>query len=237
MAFQITGVSGVCSGADKRKQQSYAGLWVTGLWEENQPVASNVEKCFHLMTSAWVVLSIVSSHVIQCYNSRDVFIPAIQQDCFTRTTTIAWLLLYQWSNPGWYGYSWPWQTHDDVIKWKHFPRYWPFVRGIHRSPVNSPHKGQWHGALMFSFICVRINGWVNNREVGDLRRYRNVQQWYRYLKGYLPITTPSTARHMKIYLVWYAHCCNVLGFVMVRLLVLPYSLFHRHSLGAFYLSS
>ena len=24
--------------------------------------------------------------------------------------------------------------HDDVIKWKHFPRYWPFVRGIHRSP-------------------------------------------------------------------------------------------------------
>ena len=24
---------------------------------------------------------------------------------------------------------------DDVIKWKHFPRYWPFVRGIHRSPV------------------------------------------------------------------------------------------------------
>ena len=32
--------------------------------------------------------------------------------------------------------------HDDVIKWKHFPRYWPFVRGIHRSPVNSPNKGQ-----------------------------------------------------------------------------------------------
>ena len=32
--------------------------------------------------------------------------------------------------------------HDDIIKWKHFSRYWPFVRGIHRSPVNSPHKGQ-----------------------------------------------------------------------------------------------
>ena len=62
--------------------------------------------------------------------------------------------------------------HDDVIKWKHFPRYWPFVRGIHRSPVNSPHKGQWHGALMFSLICVWIHGWVNNGEAGDLRRYR-----------------------------------------------------------------
>ena len=41
-------------------------------------------------------------------------------------------------------------NHDDVIKWKHFPSYWPFVRGIPRGPVNSPHKGQWHGALMFS---------------------------------------------------------------------------------------
>ena len=61
--------------------------------------------------------------------------------------------------------------HDDVIKWKYFPRYWPFVRGIHRSPVNSPHKGQWRGALMFTLICARINGWVNDREAGDLRRY------------------------------------------------------------------
>ena len=62
--------------------------------------------------------------------------------------------------------------HDDVIKWKHFPRYWPFVREIHRSPVNFPHKGQWRGALMFTLICARMNGWVNNREAGDLRRYR-----------------------------------------------------------------
>ena len=63
-------------------------------------------------------------------------------------------------------------VHDDVIKWKYFPRYWPFERGVHRSPVNSPHKGQWRGALMFSLICVWINGWVNNREAGDLRRHR-----------------------------------------------------------------
>ena len=48
----------------------------------------------------------------------------------------------------------------------------PFVRGIHRSPVNSPHKGQWHGAFMFSLICAWINGWVNNSEPGDLRRHR-----------------------------------------------------------------
>ena len=63
---------------------------------------------------------------------------------------------------------------NDVIKWKHFPRYWlhVFVRGIYRSPVNSPHKGQWRGALMLSLICTWINGWVNNRKAGDLRRNR-----------------------------------------------------------------
>ena len=59
--------------------------------------------------------------------------------------------------------------HDDVTKWKHFPRYWPFLRGIHRWPVNSPHKGQWRWALMFCLICIWINRWVKNRKVGDLR--------------------------------------------------------------------
>ena len=66
--------------------------------------------------------------------------------------------------------TWTRFAHDDVIKWNHFPRYWPFVRRIHRYPVNSPHKGQWRGTLMFSLICARINDWVNNREAGDLRR-------------------------------------------------------------------
>ena len=61
------------------------------------------------------------------------------------------------------------QCHNDVIKWKHFLRYWPFVWGIHLSPVNSPHKGQWHGTLIFSLIWAWINAWVNNHEAGDLR--------------------------------------------------------------------
>ena len=63
-------------------------------------------------------------------------------------------------------------SHDDVIKWKHFPRYWPFVRGIHRWPANSPHTDQWRGTLMFSLICAWIHAWVNNHEAGDLRRHR-----------------------------------------------------------------
>ena len=40
------------------------------------------------------------------------------------------------------------------------------------APVNSPHKGQWRGTLMFSLIFTRMNGWVNNGEAGDLRRHR-----------------------------------------------------------------
>ena len=64
------------------------------------------------------------------------------------------------------------RPHDGVIKRKDFSRYWPFVRGIHRLPVNFPHKGQWRGALMFSLICTGINGWINNHEAGDLRCHR-----------------------------------------------------------------
>ena len=78
--------------------------------------------------------------------------------------------------------------HDDVIKWKHFQRYLPFVWGIHRSPVNSPHKGQWRGALMFSLICAWINGWVNNGETGDFRRHRT---------HYDVIGIPTLVRHHR----------------------------------------
>ena len=79
----------------------------------------------------------------------------------TKTTSLALRQFFDCSSGS--------EAHDDVIKWKHFPRYWPFVRGIHRSLMNSPHKGQWRGALIFSFICSGINGWINNNEAGDLR--------------------------------------------------------------------
>ena len=47
---------------------------------------------------------------------------------------------------------------------------WLTVRGIYRSLVKFPLKGQWYGALMFSLICACINGWVYKREAGDLGR-------------------------------------------------------------------
>ena len=67
-------------------------------------------------------------------------------------------------NPsGW----WPWWRHEMET----FPRDWPFGRPIHQSLVDSPHNGQWRGALMFSFFCAWTNGWTNNRDTGDLRRH------------------------------------------------------------------
>ena len=71
----------------------------------------------------------------------------------------AFLLKTHTTNNYVYYYFSLYTSHGDVIKWKHFPRSWPFVRGIHRSPVNSPHESQWRRALMFSLICLneRLN--------------------------------------------------------------------------------
>ena len=68
------------------------------------------------------------------------------------------------------------RTSDYVMTWwRHqmdtFSALLAMCAGNSPAPVTSPHKGQWRGALMFSLICTRINGWVNNGEAGDLRRH------------------------------------------------------------------
>ena len=105
------------------------------------------------------------------YGPQGIYVILLNKPYCARTRSESVRYWQHWVNTG------PVLAHcgmfrDDVIKRKHFSRYWPLVRGIHRSPVNSPHKGQWRGALMFSLICARINGWVNNGETGDLRRHR-----------------------------------------------------------------
>ena len=90
-------------------------------------------------------------------------------------------------------------VHDDVTKWKHFPCYRPFVRGINRSRVKSPHKVQWRGALMLFLICAWMNDWVNNREADDLRRYRThydvieMGVWYVVFCEHFRVCPPNTS--------------------------------------------
>ena len=101
------------------------------------------------------------------------------QRCLLQLTTIdpVHSLTWWWSETALYVAYKRWlNLHWGKGSWCHqmetFSRYWPFVQGIHRSSVNSPNKGQWRGALVFSLICTWINGWVNNRETDDLRRHR-----------------------------------------------------------------
>ena len=70
-----------------------------------------------------------------------------------------------------------WTNEPSNPCWRHQMKtfsalYWPFVRGIHRSPVNYPHKGQWLRVWCFVWSAPWTNGWVNNREAGDLIRHR-----------------------------------------------------------------
>ena len=71
--------------------------------------------------------------------------------------------------------------HDDVIKWKHFPRYWPFVRGIHRSPVNSPSQRpvkQSFDAFFDLHLNIRVSKQSTHQWLETPSR-----PWWRHSKG------------------------------------------------------
>ena len=114
----------------------------------------------YCITNYYVSSQTDDIHMIACWIVP--LLHAIQQN---RLTAIYFLQMFQ--QTGTWGCVWD-------TWWRHyFPRCWPFVRGIHRSTMNSFHKGQWLAALMFSLICAWINGCVNIREAGDLRRNRD----------------------------------------------------------------
>ena len=139
------------------------------------------EVAYHIVMIIEVLISVfpyANVLIMQSYSNTQIAWNKITVRCIYPTRVVCkmgtGILRYHtyavlWNKAGFY-LPLSFAFHDDVIKWKHFPRNWPFVREIHRSPVNFPHKGQWRGALMFSLIYVWINDWVNNREAGDLRR-------------------------------------------------------------------
>ena len=52
------------------------------------------------------------------------------------------------------------------MAWKRVLHYWPFVRGIHRSPVDSPHKGPF-----MRYFYYWPEQTIEQTVAGDLRRY------------------------------------------------------------------
>ena len=100
-------------------------------------------------------------------------------------------------------------SHDDVIKWDNFPRYWPFMRGIHRD------KGWWLGALMFSLICAWTNGCTNNRDAGDSRPHR----------AHYDVTVMKCMLSMKQWMTGDVSCTHCLkSFVVITMFSPPLSL-------------
>ena len=105
---------------------------------------------------------VVPMNLAQCYMKGYTSFHWILQLCST--------IADSWWHPKWLS-----KCKKTHIWWSHqmeiFPCYWPIVQGIHQSLVNSQHKGQWCGALMFSLICDWTNSWTNNGDAGDLRRH------------------------------------------------------------------
>ena len=116
-------------------------------------------------------------------------------------TCLPMTMCYGCCDPAWPGirscktFMW----HDDVIKWKHFQRYWPFVRGIHRSPVNSPHKGQWRGAFDV-FFNLRLNKRLSKQSRGWLFETLSCPLW-RHCNGSVAISNHAS-RVLNLILPW-----------------------------------
>ena len=104
-------------------------------------------------------------------------------------------------------------VHDDVIKWKHFPRNWPFVREIHRSPVNFPAQRPVTRSFDVIFdlsLNKRLSkqpwGWWFETPAWSLWRHRNVT-W-----GITPIGVKRPSRFPE-YDITNAHFDNINIFV------------------------
>ena len=152
-----------------------------------------------------------SSHLIQYLSSGykrgvkswyDQITPGVLIPCCKMTPIHS----YAWGVVPWYNEI----TLGVLISrswWRHqmetFSALLAFCAGNSPTPVNSPHKGQWRGALMFTLICARINGWVNNREAGDLRRYRTHYDVIVMLKDDSYTTRNSIPSSKRLY--WLCH--------------------------------
>ena len=197
MASLITSLTSVYStvhpGADQRKHQSSASLaFVRGIHRRpvNSPHKWPVTRKMFPFDDVIMDHLALSVPANTWYHNQVIHLP-------TALYTVKHHLTCKWMIASW---------------WRHqmetFSALLALCAGNSPVPVNSPHKGQWRGALMFSLICARINDWVNNREAGDLRRHRghcDVNVMFRwYFKSYdiletIPIySLRFTTKHVLI---------------------------------------
>ena len=131
-------------------------IWQPLLW---QPLVSHEIKCyggqkFILMHKWWYMLLFLTHKIQTCFTILHWYGRKCRINMYTSNR--------KWS-----------PNHDDLIKWKHFPHCWPFVWEIHQSAVNSPHNKVSNAELWSFFLnSAWTNGWVNNRDTGNLRRHR-----------------------------------------------------------------
>ena len=94
-------------------------------------------------------ITYTSSHIKARYKFQ--LIPSIQdvnplttnrKGLIPKLTTWTTTVYIVWYEPDWLEKSYTNAMYDYVIKWKHFPRYWPSVRGIHRSKASD--AGLWY---------------------------------------------------------------------------------------------
>ena len=152
MAFQITGesivYSTVCSGTVQRKYQRFSSLaFVREIhrWPMDSPHKGPV--------------------TLKMFPCDDVIMNEVK---FKGMDKIDWCQTKTKCSKHEANAFFSWWRHQMET----FSALLAICAGNSTVPGEFPHKGQWRGALLFSLICVWINGWVNDRQVGDLRRYR-----------------------------------------------------------------
>ena len=110
--------------------------------------------------------------------------------------------------------------HDNVIKWKHFPHYWPFVRGIYRSPQRPMTQSfdVFFDQRPIKRLSKQSWGWWFETHSPPLWRHSNAKQM---LLPQLPLSTHiyDILRHSQdcwnIYLTWLqANVCT--SFLIIK---------------------
>ena len=109
----------------RHKSKKTSKLRVTGLFAGNSPVTGEFPAQRAVTRKMFVFNDVIMLWLYNCKYRIEFIMPRYVMR--SRTTVWSWSEKIQFEKVDMTF------SHDDVIKWKHFPRNWPFVRGIHRS--------------------------------------------------------------------------------------------------------